>query len=287
MIQFLNYENNRIIYKSDSPEIIPIRIEVYDNYTNSFMFSNELDLNPTVEFFTYIPFVWNIVEVYIYDRRNNEILCHHRIKGGKKLNEYDEYGYIQKLFQIEKNKVLQGSLNQVVGEHFFMREYINVFDIEEGDVVVDVGFNYGIFSLFALYNKASKIYGFEPNIDIYNTIKNIYPEPDRVEIYNYAVSDKNKKMTFYSTPDTVASTMSFSKDGCKEYEVQCINLSDFIIEYNIEKIDFLKIDCEGEEYNVNIIINKLEKNNFTWRFSHNVDYNSDVGLIYAQKNVNI
>jgi predicted RNA methylase len=41
-------------------------------------------------------------------------------------------------------------------------------------LVVDVGFNYGIFSLGALNYGASKVYGFEPNKNIYNVIKDIY-----------------------------------------------------------------------------------------------------------------
>lgn len=310
MIEYIKYENNRIYYKNNSDKIILVNIDVYDNYTNSFMFSNNLDLHPNGGYFTYIPFVWNITDVYFYDRTNNELLSHIKINGNKKLNQYDEYGYILRLFQMEKGKTIQGSLNQIVGEHFYTREYKNTIDVEEDDIVVDVGFNYGIFSLFALYNKAKKIYGFEPNIDIYNKIKNIYPENDKVEIYNYAVSDENKKITFYSTEDTVASSITESRTNSKEYEVQCINLYDFIIQNNIEKIDFLKIDCEGEEYNIfksipdeyflkikkimvefhfndgskaNILTDKLNKLNFQWQFSSNVNYNSEVGLIFAKK----
>jgi FkbM family methyltransferase len=312
-IEFLKYENNRIYYRNITDDIIYVRIDVYDNYSNSFMFSNELDLGCNGEYFTYIPFVWNITEIYIYDRINNELLCNFNINGNRKLNEYDEYGYILRLFQLEKGKIIQSSLNQLVGEHFYNREYENIIDIEENDIVVDVGFNYGIFSLFALYNKAKKIYGFEPNKDIYNKIKNIYPEKDKVEIFNYAISDQNKKIIFYSTEDTVASSITMPIFDSKSYEVQCINLYDFIIENNIEKIDFLKIDCEGEEYRIfesipdsifskikkvmvefhfndgvkiNILIDKLNRLNFEWYFSFNVNYNSDGGLIFA-KNKNI
>lgn len=309
MIQLLRQENNRIYYITDT--IYIIRIDVYDNYTNSFMFSNTLEVHPNYEYFTFIPFIWNITDIYFYNIKNNELITKFKIKGNKKLNEYDEYGYIHKLFQIEKGKTIQGSLHQIIGEHFFIREYKDFIDIDDGDVVFDIGFNYGIFSLFALYNNASKIYGFEPNIDIYNKINNIYPEKDRVEIFNYAVSDKYKKTIFYSTEDSVCSTISIQKNS-KQYEVQCINLYDFILQQNIEKIDFLKIDCEGEEYkifesipddffikikkiivefhiindesNINILTNKLDRLNFNWQFSNNANYNSEVGLIFAKKN---
>jgi len=309
-IDFVEYKDNRIVYKNNGSEILFVRIDVYDNYTNSFMFSNDVDLYPYIEIFTYMPYIWNITEIYIYDRITNELLFNYKINGIKKLNQYDEYGYILRLFQMEKERVLQGSLNSVIGEHFYNIEYQDIVDIEPGDVVIDVGFNYGIFSLHALYNRAYKIYGFEPNIDIYNKIKNIYPERDKVQIFNYAVSDENKEMIFYSSIDTVCSTVSFIKDNCKQYKVQCINLNDFILENNIEKIDLLKIDCEGEEYKifdsisddvflkirkmivefhfndgvvVNTLIDKFNRLNYKWQFSNNVDYNSEVGLIFAKK----
>jgi FkbM family methyltransferase len=316
MIKYLNYNENRILYKNESDEIIEARIEVYENYTNSFMFSNNIDLYPYGEYFTYIPYVWKNISVNIYDRNNNELLNVFKISGNRKLNHYDDYGYLSNLFKIEKTKEIQRSLNDVIGEHFYTREYENFVDVEENDIVFDIGFNYGIFSLGALYKKAYKVYGFEPNIEIYNKIKNIYPEKDKVELFNYAVSDENKKISFYSLDNTVCSTISkepSSDDNFKEYEVQCINLYDFIVQNNIEKIDFLKIDCEGEEYKVfesipddyfskirkiilefhfndgnmiYILTDKLNRTNFDWKFSNGVNFESEVGLIFAKNKNN-
>ncbi len=310
MIEFIKIEDNRIYYKNNTDKNYSVTIEVYDNYTRGFMFFNELELNAGGQYFTYIPYIWNICEIFIYDNSNNELLFNYKIRGTKKLNLYDDYGYLLRLFDIYKNKKIQESLNHVIGEHFYRREYSDFVDVEEGDVIFDIGFNYGIFSL-SVVDKSSKIYGFEPNIEIYNKVKDIYPEQDKVKLFNFAVSDENKKVIFYSTEDTVCSTITEKLDNSKQYEVQCINIYDFILENNIEKIDFLKIDCEGEEYKIFesipddfflkirkiilefhwndgekifIITDKLNRLDFDWVFSNGVNYESSGGLIFAKKN---
>ena len=94
------------------------------------------------------------------------------------------------------------------------------------------------------------------------------------------------------------------------YEVDIISFNDFIIENKIEKIDFLKVDCEGAEYGifnsisneylsnyinkvaiefhhnildvkVQTLINKLQDNGFNVKVVY--EENSNIGLIYGKK----
>ena len=303
-----------IFYENVSNETIPVIVKVYESYTSGFIFYSELDLEPNVEYFTYIYPAWKNRLVLIYNRNTNELLTPFVIDGIKNLSDVDNFGYIKKLLNLEKDLFKQSGILDVLKEHHFDRQYQDYCDVEEGDIVVDIGFNYGIFSLGALYKGASKIYGLEPNLHVYNLVKNYYPEKDKVKIYNFAASDENKITKFNLGQNTLSSSLyDLVSDYYESYEVQCVNMYDFLIFNLIEKIDFLKIDCEGAEYQifeiipdeyfkkikkihvefhfndgqkVIPIIDKLNRNGFEWKFEYGVNINSELGLIFA-KNKNI
>jgi FkbM family methyltransferase len=238
-----------------------------------------------------MPQAWKNRKLIICDKITNEILLPIWVDGKFSINDIDEYGYIQKLFRTETDPDLQMSIHATLSEHFMDKKYEDYVDVEEGDVVIDIGFNYGVFALKSLHCKASKIYGFEPNIHVYNLCNQIYTDKEKVEIFNFAVGGKNEKVTFNQGKGSLtSSTYGFVEDFETSYEVDSISLVDFIFFHNIKKINFLKIDCEGCEYEIfesipdNIfstiekihvefhyndgikvksLIDKLERNNFT------------------------
>jgi hypothetical protein len=118
-------------------------------------------------------------------------------------------------------------------------------------------------------------------------------------------------MTLYEDIGTVGSSVSKKPhDTISSYNVQCINLYEYI-KANIRKpIDFLKVDCEGEEYRifdsipdvyfstikkvivefhnntgpeVRSLIDKFERTGFDWQYEVNTSAASEVGLMYASK----
>jgi FkbM family methyltransferase len=306
----ISEDKKSIFYYTISETPIHIEIKVYEGYTNSFMFSNEIEVQNGVGYYTYIPNTWKDRKVLIYDKNTKKLIAPFVIDGDISLEDSDKFGYLKKLMKIEINELRQSGINDVIREHLYDRFYEDIVDVDEGDVVVDIGFNYGIFSLGALYKGASKIYGFEPNKHIYDIVSEIYPEKEKVKIYQYAVADKNEKTTFRETYDTLSSTISLDVvDYYKSYDVISINFFDFIVDNKIEKIDFLKVDCEGAEYaifetipdeyfskikkihvefhdnknkEVIKIIEKLERNGFEYQFSEGSSELSNVSLIFAK-----
>jgi FkbM family methyltransferase len=139
----------------------------------------------------------------------------------------------------------------VYNEIFVDNVYERFVSVDEGDVVVDVGTSVGPFIKKILNKKPGMVYGFEPNESIWNTaVKNV--SGDNIKIYNAGIAPKN------------ATTLGgmFDKDVIEIQDVQkkanCITFSQFIKDNNIEKIDFLKTDCEGGEYDI------LNEENFDW-----------------------
>lgn len=79
--------------------------------------------------------------------------------------------------------------------------------------------------------------------------------------FNYAVFNKNQKMSFNAvditkvpSKDFVGMSSLYDKDSFDAYalkiDVDAIRMDDFMNAYNIDTIDFLKLDVEGTNYEV-------------------------------------
>jgi len=132
------------------------------------------------------------------------------------------------------------------------------FEINNNDVILDIGAHIGLFSLFASqFCKNGKIFCFEPikenyeellkNIEI-NNIQNIIP-------FNNAVSSKTEKIKIYLNDDESGHSMFL--ENSNYIEVNSISIDDIFKNNSIQKCHFLKLDCEGAEYE---IIELLSKN---------------------------
>lgn len=132
--------------------------------------------------------------------------------------------------------------------------------IENNNVVFDVGASTGEWSKNVLGFKKIMLYGFEPIPKSFEMLKeNIKNYP--VNIFNIAFSNKNGKRTiaYYNQSLGFAELSSFYQRQEVErscniqpvfLEVTTYDLDTFCREYNIDAIDFLKIDTEGSELDI-------------------------------------
>lgn len=143
-------------------------------------------------------------------------------------------------------------------EIFFDRVYLNNIQeklkLHENPTILDIGANVGYFSLYMLFHyPKARVYAFEPMPNNYAKILE-YKEHYRfsgLHAINKAVTDDNAGITInYSDKDTfttVASVYSHSSNA-KQLEVESVNLETVLNHYKIDKVDFLKMDCEGSEF---------------------------------------
>jgi len=133
------------------------------------------------------------------------------------------------------------------------------FKISPQDTVLDIGANYGNFTLYAsLKAIEGKVYAFEPFREVYKILeKNVsINRLDNVETINKAVSDKTGSKDFFlANKDNVSHSffignVADKKEEISKIKVKTISLKDFVKKEKIERINFLKMDCEGAEYDI-------------------------------------
>lgn len=136
----------------------------------------------------------------------------------------------------------KGFKETVHKEIFVDRIYEKCFEVEEGDVVFDIGASLGPFTYSILHKKPSHVFAFEPSFEEYKTlVRNTNQGP--VTQINKGISRVVGEMTFEH---------AFANNGEKMYST---TFKKAISDYNISKIDFLKTDCEGGEYDIFTIKN--------------------------------
>lgn len=153
---------------------------------------------------------------------------------------------------------------EIVEDNVYFKKYGKYdFDIKDNDCIIDIGAHIGIFSIYsALRRNNVKIFAFEPSVDNYkkfiiNKMKNqkdILSNGSKILIFNSAISNKTGKEKLYFTDESWGHSLSREKltkhkeDCVDSKNVNVLSIKDVL--KNRKQINYLKIDCEGEEYKI-------------------------------------
>ena len=131
------------------------------------------------------------------------------------------------------------------------------------DVVLDVGANIGLFSLYCAAEGVGKVYSFEPSKDSYEIlVRNIARNgfEDIVVPCKKAVTSVGGATVKFNAQSSVLNKIGEVTDNNYDL-VETVSLSDIIAEFRLEIIDLIKMDIEGGEYDVayNLDLSTAEK----------------------------
>lgn len=174
-----------------------------------------------------------------------------------------KFNKICKANQISLNYNLNKNELQILSDIFENREYSDYFPFYQKVTVIDIGAHFGYFSIFAHKNTNSQstILAIEPsNLNFKQMLGNLKANKiENVIAINAALGVKNEVSTLYlgrTSNNSIINNYSFLEENDTIENVESKTLETILIENKIEKIDFLKMDCEGSEYSILESLNK-------------------------------
>ena len=128
------------------------------------------------------------------------------------------------------------------------------FEIKESDTAFDIGANNGFYSAY-LAQKASRgmVYAFEPVPYLAEKIKKTADLNGfkNLKVENLAVGKSESSCSFYISKDHNGCHSIFKRSGSSEkITVSTVNLEKYCQINGIQQINFIKLDCEGSEYDI-------------------------------------
>lgn len=128
--------------------------------------------------------------------------------------------------------------------------------VGNGDIVLDLGAWIGAVSLYTAH-LSSGVYAVEPDPVVFPYLeKNILENPGlnlKIKCSKLAISGKTEKLTLYARTQYGVSSSSLLPrihDKLSTVQVQGMSLKEFIKSEKIKKIDFIKMDIEGGEFDL-------------------------------------
>ena len=152
-------------------------------------------------------------------------------------------------------------LEQSSADHIFSEIFIgDCYPLAENNkdkkIIVDIGANIGLFTFYAKIKfPNSKIFSVEANPDNFKILeKNINENKlrDCVRVFNNVCSSSIGKQPFYLSTNPGWSS-SYNKRGAENGEMiylEPLSLSKLFQLNNINRVDVLKLDIEGAEYDI-------------------------------------
>ena len=190
----------------------------------------------------------------------------------KNLGDVDLFFYLNNEYQGKKRLYYSGGKKLIINNEKVTLDYLDGYDyptfweifvndeydreplcvVQNGDVVLDIGGNKGFFALNSIQKGASEVFCVEPVKDSFEQIVRIANNFSNIKPINKAVGENDGTIEMYIDKDSSATNCVtthgklFGRDT-NVIEVESININTLIGQIK-NKINFMKIDCEGSEF---------------------------------------
>ena len=275
-------ETTKFHYSLNSNTAKNIIMKVYNQYLEYVEYESTFVLQPGVNYWTSIHS--NLINRYVEFRDANtfHIVGMFGLEGEIDYHNIPYSSYIKSIVpSLDYNG--KKDMHYILNEIFYQKVYNNDFVcVAENDIVFDIGFNYGFFTLDTLTYKPKKVIGFEPNPKLVKLFNQL--EIESVELHKAAVSNKTGTTIFYENDFSGKSSIHSDVNAdtkLDSYEVNIYSFNDMAKQYDV--INYLKVDCEGAEYEIfesipkEFLTNRIRK--IALEFHHNINDIKVVNLI--------
>lgn len=178
-----------------------------------------------------------------------------------------EFEQVAHLFEREEDRALysmiikdwhERSLNvqnyYVHNFPFIGRHYLEHLDFSDVKVVIEGGLADGINTIefLLLMPHIEKVYGFEPLYHAYEHPHKIYLNANpNVEILTKGLWSENTTLAIDTSSDLPLARVSTLEEAnfASHIEIEVVSIDSFVEQRGIEKVDFIKFDIEGAEFN--------------------------------------
>lgn len=153
-----------------------------------------------------------------------------------------------------------GVFKEVFIQHVYSPNFMHMYLSNRGDVVLDIGANVGYFSFWVkqLYPNAT-IIAVEPVPANFALLeKNLCQFKDgKVFSEQCAITgEKAQSITINLASENQNTVIATTKESFFEHEnvqkikVKAMTIRELIAKFSLKKVDILKMDCEGSEYDI-------------------------------------
>ncbi len=182
-----------------------------------------------------------------------------------------KYLFFSKLFKLKKERIFGFKIDafdyeiiRFLYEEIFYKNEYRFISKKINPIIFDCGANIGFATIFFKWiYPESEIYAFEPDKNTFKILKKnvLQNKLKNVHLFNSAIFDKNGEIDFFidsTCPGSLVMSTKQERMPKDKITVDCLSLSDLIKNNNLSKIDYIKMDIEGAEFEA---IQDLNNNN--------------------------
>lgn len=140
-------------------------------------------------------------------------------------------------------------VDDIIEQLYVEAFYTKLFPGKENLVVLDIGANVGLFSLY-FQDQAKMVYSLEPTPSHFNILKRLTADYPKITPLNIALSDQDADIDFFiCSNNTTMNSITARSDTeyAENITVRGCTLATLINDLKLDHVDFIKCDIEGSE----------------------------------------